>query len=319
MHHSTTEMFIDYTRAIMAYYKKKVAENSMTSNLSHPTSAKLKQECGRVCETRFKRNDLKTLNDFLGKGVDQAECLKTIQKFETDKFKPLVNYLLGRTAKTDEKNIELLAWLFDFEPRPFENWKKNQGGMKNISVEPVAETSDQSTDIQPIATMTTLFGTGNSSIAVTISPEIPVIHRFKRMLTKTNLLGVGVLLALGIGSYSFWNRNITEPLSTYSSPNGCMYWTGENYQQTPCNQVLGDTLIVALEPKKLTGFRKITRPDTISLKAIGHVWYIKINKGIEYYTGPGNHPVDPTRKLRPITDYMIKKYILEDSLKQKGG
>ncbi len=44
--------------------------------------------------------------------------LNHIRGFETDKFKPLDNYLKGHTERTDDKNLELLAWLIDFRHRP---------------------------------------------------------------------------------------------------------------------------------------------------------------------------------------------------------
>ena len=39
-------------------------------------------------------------------------------------FRPVVNFMLRKTKKPDEKVIELLAWLINFEPRPFNYGKK---------------------------------------------------------------------------------------------------------------------------------------------------------------------------------------------------
>jgi hypothetical protein len=89
----------------------------------------------------------------------------------------------------------------------------------------------------------------------------------------------------------------------------CMYWAGDHYQSSSCNIKLGDTAIIAFDEQKAR-LKKINRPDTISYKAIGRVWYVKIDKGIEYYTADGFHPIDTRRKLHPITKYMIDMHIL---------
>ncbi|MCF3110243.1 hypothetical protein LL912_15775 [Niabella sp. CC-SYL272] len=64
------------------------------------------------------------LNKFFGEGDDQVAVLKAIKKCETDKFKPLRNFLKKETESTDDKNIELLAWLIDFKERPYD-YSKN--------------------------------------------------------------------------------------------------------------------------------------------------------------------------------------------------
>ncbi len=62
-----------------------------------------------------------------------------------------------------------------------------------------------------------------------------------------------------------------------------------------------DTMLVA-------HFRKITTPDTITLKALGHVWYSKIDGKVEFFTSDGANPEHPEKELRQATRYMIKKY-----------
>jgi hypothetical protein len=91
---------------------------------------------------------------------------------------------------------------------------------------------------------------------------------------------------------------------------GCMYWTGDHYQPIPCNQKVGDTAIIAFDEQKTVHLKKITRPDTITTNALGRVWYVKIDKRIEYYTAGGFHPIEYKRKLKPITGYIIGKYII---------
>jgi len=88
-----------------------------------------------------------------------------------------------------------------------------------------------------------------------------------------------------------------------------MFWAGDHYQSISCTQHFVDTLVVALDSEKIIHFKKITRPDTITLNAVGCVWYVKYRGDIEYYTSDGFHPIDPQLRLKPITPYMIRKYI----------
>src|SRR5690606_19463251 len=47
-----------------------------------------------------------------------------VNHFELDGFRPLVNFLEGKTRNPDERVVKILAWLIDFEPRPYAEWKK---------------------------------------------------------------------------------------------------------------------------------------------------------------------------------------------------
>ena len=88
-----------------------------------------------------------------------------------------------------------------------------------------------------------------------------------------------------------------------------MYCAGDHYEQVPCKKKFGDTLVIALDPEKLSTFRKITRPDTITKKSLGNIYYVKFNGDREYFTADGRHPVDRKLHLKPITDYIIDRYI----------
>jgi hypothetical protein len=50
------------------------------------------------------------------------------------------------------------------------------------------------------------------------------------------------------------------------------------------------------------------RPDTLTQRALGHVWYSKIDGLVEFYTAGGIHPVHRERRLRPLTAYILQKY-----------
>lgn len=64
-----------------------------------------------------------------------------------------------------------------------------------------------------------------------------------------------------------------------------------------------------MDTVKMVHFRRITKPDTITSKAKGYVWYSKIGGKLEYYTSDGVHPLYTDKELKKLTDYMIEKPI----------
>ncbi|MCH5718550.1 hypothetical protein [Niabella hibiscisoli] len=58
-----------------------------------------------------------------------------IENFSIDKFRPLVKYIKEPDIETAFKNVELLAWLINFEPRPLEHWRKTSRSAKEASAE----------------------------------------------------------------------------------------------------------------------------------------------------------------------------------------
>jgi hypothetical protein len=112
--------FAEYQRLVLEDYERKKAAGYLSRRMVRLTAAKFKAECEAVCDRRYDRRDEKTLEDFFGPGGDRVAWLAAIKGIDPDKFRPLVNFLKGKTRWPDEKNIELLAWLIDFKPRPYE-------------------------------------------------------------------------------------------------------------------------------------------------------------------------------------------------------
>ncbi|GAB0155863.1 hypothetical protein CHRYSEOSP005_11250 [Chryseobacterium sp. Alg-005] len=130
-------MFTSYTDRVFKAYQKKKDEGKLSLNLVEPTPAKLKQECAIVYSERYKEKDGKILRLFFLPKDDSTDYGISIRNIDTDKFKPLSNFLKRKTSDTEDKNIELLAWLINFEPRPY-NFKFNY----KEGVEPVNSYSE---------------------------------------------------------------------------------------------------------------------------------------------------------------------------------
>lgn len=116
-------MFPDYERLVLDDYRRKKSHPKLSHSLAHPTQARLKKECLRLCRGKIHQKDERVIRDFCEEWDTSKTCFQNIDKYDVDKFKPLSNFLKEITESTDSKNIQLLAWLIDFPHRPFDYTK----------------------------------------------------------------------------------------------------------------------------------------------------------------------------------------------------
>lgn len=306
-------LFIDYQQLVVHAYERKKVNNNLPHGLQHLTPANLKEECEKRCGKNLSKRDEKVIRDFCGDMDESRTCPAIIQRYDTDKFKPLVNFLKGKSDKTSSKNIELLAWLIDFPGRPWELGKTYSGDeSENL---PLSDTILESISLADPGE--------NDRDIISGIPEIPaplVDLNEKRIGDKekagnqeikvksTRRLMAAVMLSLVLGTGGMWLWKEMKQGTHLSG--GCMYWNEDHYEAIDCNKKIPNFRVIALDTAKLKNFKKITTPDTITYLARGWVWYSKINGKIEFYTSGGEHPVSLDHRLKPITNYMIDKYIL---------
>lgn len=87
----------------------------------------------------------------------------------------------------------------------------------------------------------------------------------------------------------------------------CMVWKEDHFEQVSCS---GSVHEEPINPFKLENFKKIQVSDTTEFFRHDQpqVWYDKSNGHLEYFSAPGIHP-ENGKTLKPITEYMIQKYI----------
>jgi hypothetical protein len=330
-------MFVDYERLVLDDYRRKKNKNALSSGLMRPTQARIKKECERLCRDKLQKKDEKVIRDFCEAWDSTKTHLQNIDNCDVDKFKPLSNFLKGNTESTDFKNIELLAWLIDFPYRPFEHGK-NYSSLVKIEAgvempEPVEATP---VDVPPLTEDPPAVDNEGRNMTTEIPEDVDRVNENRK--AKENAGGVacigdineadvgvpnnlprrdpvrqkwrlrkvagGVLLAIITVASSYWWWDMKQPAA-----GGCMYWAADHFQPIPCNQKIPNTLVVALDTVRVKNFKKITRPDTITHLAKGYVWYSKIDNKIEFFTAGGEHPIVINHRLKPISDYIINKYI----------
>lgn len=285
----------DYTKAVLAHYRQKSVDKGLPLGMQQLTRRGLRAACHEVCRDKYKGTDEPILKAFFGAGYDQASCLQTIPRYDVDKFRPVVNFLKEETTNPDDKVVELVAWLVDFQPRPYDR-RINYAKRLNESADSPWGSLDRDIEDPPAEA-------GGISA---VPPSTQLEGEEKRKKKKRIIWTITITVAVGMTIYGL--RSYKMPAPIYIGHQACMYWNEDHYEPISC-QEHGDTLVVALDSNKLVHFRKITRPDTITANSIGTIWYARYRKDYEFYTANGFHPIDPNLRLRPITEYIIIHHI----------
>lgn len=283
----------DYIKLLIATYHQKRRNNELQPLLAQSTPASIRKECINVCKERFLDKDIPVLRAFFGPAEDRRHFLQLIENFETDKFKPLDNFLKGATGKTDERNLHLLAWLIDFSHRPFEFGKDVV-----LTEEEKSLIQEPEPGIKPI-----------ESVQLPGSVNVVESSGKKKKRRIAALLVIALLICFS-GYQIMVQQFGWSSTMNYGNPiDGCMYWNGEQYVRVSCGDSTPGRLLVPLRLEQMEGFKRITREDTITHKSIGVVHYLKRNGTPEFYTRAGYHPVEHTRKLKPLSRYMYNMYL----------
>lgn len=311
-------MFSEYKTQVINSYERKRKAGTLSFNLLHLTPARVKKECIAVLLERSLAADERILNNFFGNSSSLEEYTIRIKKTHPDKFRPLINHLKEKTENPDDRNIELLAWLIDFNPRPYlfgHDYRNKTEGPLKTNGENQNEVNESLIREAPIEIFDRLKA-GNNSSEESGQTKVFAIEKKKgeildvkpasRLSNKIKAVAslevVGILcmvLLLSFGKIGFFKEK------------NCMYWTGNRYEQTYFDQKIPNVQIVALDTFRLNYFRKIVRLDTLKESCVGKIWYSKIAKKVEFFTTGGMHPEHVEKPLKPVSKYIFNKYILK--------
>jgi hypothetical protein len=113
-------MIENYKSEVMRLYEEKKAKGELSTNLIHYTPANIRNEV-RLLIDIYDKSDKGILKDFFNISYDKDLFSSAINWADIGKFKPLCNFLrIGNNVNM--RTIELLAWLIDFNPRPFSKY-----------------------------------------------------------------------------------------------------------------------------------------------------------------------------------------------------
>lgn len=319
----------DYIKLVTEVYRKKRANNRLSPLLTQSTPANLKKECLNVYRERYDKKDDQTLRAFFGVAEHGRQFLQLIRGFETDKFKPLDNYLKGNTERTEDKNIELLAWLIDFEHRPYlfdnnvllsdeELSLIRNSGEKQAELEPGKNSLQENEEAIMLLHETEMDGVpGNNKSETTIPLNaVPKINIAAKEKSKRAAIIFLILIICAGGLYTIWQQKHGKQVMGNGNT-VCAYWVYDHYEEVPCSEETKGRHILLMNPEKIKSFRKITQQDTITEWSIGKLYYIKDSNIIKCYTEPGNFPEDVNRKLKVLSRRIFEKYLSKNLASEK--
>ncbi|MCW8310180.1 hypothetical protein K7A41_02970 [Sphingobacterium sp. InxBP1] len=273
---------------LRAFHEKKGQETLI--HLQRATRADLMKECLLRLENGELKNDMPVLAKIFN-CEGNVESIKTaIKKATADKFRPIQDFIREKTNKPTDNIIALLAIFIDYQPRPFEQWRENRRA-KSEGEEVVILEENDTAEVREETT--------SPASALNISINNPQNASLPKKKKRELLFGgIGVLTIILL---------ITWYILAF--PEECMCWNGENYVQVDCQDKTQPYPVIGLNRDKLEHFRKITKPDTLGIKDIGNIWYSKIDNEVEFFTGPGRHPVMQHKSLKAVTKHIWDTYV----------
>lgn len=296
----------EYKELVLADYDRKKLAGQLSSELMHPTPGSLKAEGVKICERRFDPKDAILLQSFFNQRDNATGYRLAIQNCKADIFRQVVKLIKERTINTKLKNTNLLAWLIDFQPRPY-YYGLNIVAQPVKPVQPdnikgigIAGGKEEDSALKEEEEEETIGGTVQES-ATTPATTTTVDRKIEKppvppdkKIDRRWFIGIAAFLVLGviIWGYLPGGRN-------------CMYWDNDHYVATSCDVPRLDTPLVHLDPAKLRGFRRIKHVDTLTYNSVNKLWYVRVGGIIEVYSAEGKHPLYPNKKLTRLTYYAV--------------
>ena len=293
-----TNTFDDYMTAVKLKFE--VEKNGTYAGfLSNPSPAELRNFSLLIFKNGLSKPDEQTFRFFFDVKPD-GDLKKGIEEFDVEKFRSVKNFLVGKNQKTSHKSVELIAVLVDFHPRPFQKFIKNVTGNEKgdchiqIDNTSVKEKEVFLNDTDEITTDSKMDENGSRKK-----------QWWKKPIAITALLMLFVSAGFTVKTLCFPAKN-------------CMTWKTDHYEAICCDeQPLGFVHGVSTIPrdeKTLLHMRKIKADKNTSFfvneKPV--IWYKRKGDILECFTSPGLHP-ETGETLKPITRYMIEKYLLNNN------
>ena len=280
--------FEDFVNAVKQQYE--LAKNGIYSGfLLNPSPAQLRNLCLLLLENNLIKSDEEIYRVFFQ--VPEGMALrKAVENFDIEKFRALGNFLRGKSVRPNAVSLNLIAVLVDYQPRPFNKYLKTNAHSDVVIV------SKEKQDFQGIETL--FYGlseSGGNDDAV------------KRSSIKQ-------LSRIGVAAVLFLTSGYTINQAFFSEKE-CMQWQKDHYERVDCSSekegIVATNEVIPIDESAIH-LRKIdVNKQTLFFKNDKPVvWYNKANGKLSYFNSYGINP-ETGKPLKPMTDYMIKKYVLK--------
>lgn len=280
-------MMDEYQLALVEFYNEEKNSNRLSSELENPNRTKLKQEFLRLYRVKHERLDTEIIKRFFDPASKYENPLDSIARVELDKLRPLIAFLTRGTKLQTDGPVHALAWLLGFTA--YSEWKleylakgtRSKVGRKSESDgdNGNGETEDDNEDSS--------------------SQELSSMHMLIGIIVLVSCISVSMILGIGIPG------RVKQPTLTEN----CMYWNGNYYVPIECGKYAISEPTLPLNMEALHNLQRVRWPDLLTKKDLGKVWYAKRDGKPEFFTDSGRYPVDPQKKLKPLTVYMLSHYV----------
>lgn len=232
-----------------------------------------------------------------GSGTSISGILKYLQIILLQDFKINLNYrtMLGYYQSIIDNNedatikpatLDVFSKYLGFND--FNHYREKRGVNYN-------DTAD--TEVNVTVTKGHSFSEAMSSIMIVIKNQ-PI---FNIPQMARNGMGIGAIVLI---LFTSLNGGLRIP----EKNDRCMYWDGDEYKLTSCDDKNPKHQLLPADTVKLKYFKKITRPDTLTVEnGLGNSWYTKYDNVVEFFTMDGINP-DNGKSLRDATRHMILTY-----------
>ena len=315
-------MIESYKKALKDYYEIQ-KEGDQISSLLNPTPAGLRELLISKIEVTLDDSDKKIIENFFDTPFTEVTLNKL--RIETDKFKALANFLKEKSGGSDLRRLEMIALILDFKQRPYRKFLKLNNNTSEVE-DPAAPNEETNFDLELISesnndevekneigdviedSIEVIKTEVNTPKVIGNSEELSITKQRSFPLRKVGIIGIVVLI---IGISVFLNiKNLTTK--------ECMVWKGDKYKAVDCSETINSFAETTLpkDDKLIEEFRKMkvdTKTSFFDKKGNPKIWYIKNPNGtLEFFNKPGLHP-ETGKTLRPISKYIIQKYIINEN------
>ena len=283
--------------------------------LLNPTRAKLRD----LCVERFKNNptgdDLSTFRIFFGFDFDEKRINRL--KDETDKLRPIENFLKSMTDCNDLESLNLAAILLDFKLRPYLKFARTHSGYVekelNDSFKDEKKGKDNSQESNDKNDKKDGTPTNTGGKEETKDPEkIPIVVVNEKAKANNNILSffakrkkTTLIAVAGLFFTVYTVKDLAFPEKS------CMLWHEDHYILVNCKSEVTGAIDLKIPYNEVEFNRKKLKVcDTITFfknnRAI--VWYSKKNNVVEFFNIDGRNPGNGC-ELKEVSQHMIDKYV----------
>lgn len=315
----------DYKEAIRNKFEIERSEGKHSHYLSNPSQALLRDLCWEIFTSNPKSDDLSVYRNFFRTEFSSEENTSTQY---TNKFKKVGGFYKGEKDPANISTVELAAILVDFQPRPFNKFKKElaEEDLKlinelrnntisekevsaNVSFEKEKEVSFMDSigdfaeiESEPIKIEKIVLNQPQASKQTVFD----IADKPKSEKIKYILIAAGLVLLI--------------VLFLAFPQKGCVQWSNDHYELVHCDEPIpGNLNDVLPKDDNLLKFRKIIVCDTTTcFKPDGEaiVWYSKKDNVVEFFNNHGRHPENHS-SLKPVTNHILGRYVYGKGIKCK--